>query len=96
MITGEDAPNSLEKRMQARQAHLTRLKALQEAGRLLVAGPLPAIDSEDPGPAGFTGSLIIASFDNLADATDWAEADAYVTEGVFNRISVKPFRKTLP
>jgi len=87
MITGEEAPNSLEKRMQARQAHLTRLKALQEAGRLLVAGPLPA---------GFTGSLIIASFDNLVEATDWAEADAYVTEGVFNHISVKPFRKTLP
>jgi uncharacterized protein YciI len=95
-IVAEDAPNSLNKRMAARPAHLTRLQALQEAGRLLVAGPFPAIDNVDPGPAGFTGSLIIAEFANLAQATEWANSDPFVSAGVYANVSVKPFRKTLP
>ena len=96
VITGEDIPDSLEKRLEARPAHIQRIKELQEEGRLLVAGPLPAIDSEDPGPAGFSGSLIIAMFDSLEAAKAWAEADPYMVEGVFSAVSVKPFRKTLP
>lgn len=95
-ITGEDIPDSLDKRLESRPAHIQRLRDLQEEGRLLVAGPFPAIDSENPGPAGFSGSLIIAAFDNLEAATAWAEADPYATEGVFSDVSVKPFRKTLP
>jgi uncharacterized protein YciI len=95
-IVAEDAPNSLNKRMAARPAHLTRLQALQEAGRLLVAGPFPAIDNVDPGLAGFTGSLIIAEFANLAQATEWANNDPFVSAGVYAQVSVKPFRKTLP
>ncbi len=95
-IIAEDTPNSLEKRMQARPAHLARLNALQEAGRLLLAGPFPAIDSNDPGVAGFTGSLIVAEFDNLNAATTWADADPYVAAGVYHQVTVKPFRKTLP
>ena len=95
-IVAEDTPNSLDKRMAARPAHLARLQALQEAGRLLVAGPFPAIDNVDPGPAGFTGSLIIAEFANLAQATEWAINDPFVSAGVYAQVSVKPFRKTLP
>lgn len=95
-ITGEDAPDSLQKRLAVRETHLARIQQLQEMGRLLVAGPFPAIDSEEPGPAGFTGSLIIAAFEDLASATAWAESDPYATEGVFSAVNVKPFRKSLP
>ena len=95
-IIGEDVPDSLEKRLAARPPHIERLKALQEEGRLVLAGPFPAIDSNDPGPAGMTGSLIVAEFASLEDAQRWAEADAYVTAGVFGKVTVKPFRKTLP
>jgi len=95
-IFGEDAPDTAEKRRQARPAHLRRVEQLKHEGRLIVAGPHPAIDSDDPGPAGFTGSLIIAEFDSLADAESWAAADPYVTEGVFARTAVKPFRRVLP
>lgn len=95
-IVGQDTADSLERRLAARPAHLERLHALQQAGRLLLAGSFPAIDSTDPGAAGFTGSLIVAEFDTLADAQAWAEADPYVTAGVYAGVSVKPFRKTLP
>ena len=95
-IIGTDSPNSLEKRMANRPTHLERLKQLQEEGRLVLAGPFPAIDSIDPGPAGFSGSLIVAEFPSLADAKSWAEADSFVTGGVFSSITVQPFRKTLP
>jgi hypothetical protein len=95
-IVGQDTADSLERRLAARPAHVERLHALQQAGRLLLAGPFPAIDSNDPGAAGFTGSLIIAEFDTLADAQAWAEADPYVTAGVYAGVSVKPFKKTLP
>jgi uncharacterized protein YciI len=92
----EDVPNSLEKRMEARPAHLARLTALQDQGRLMLAGPFPAIDSVDPGPAGFTGSLIVAEFDNLEAANLWAKADPFMNTGVYKNVTVKPFRKTLP
>ena len=95
-IVGEDVPDSLAKRLAARPAHVERLKALQAEGRLLLAGPFPAIDAADPGPAGFTGTLMIAEFASLEAAKDWADADPYVTAGVFGTVSVKPFRKTLP
>jgi uncharacterized protein YciI len=95
-ISGEDMPNSLEKRLAARPAHLDRLQVLQSEGRLLLAGPFPAIDSLDPGPAGFTGSLIVAEFDSLESARAWADTDPYVAAGVYSRVSVKPFRKVLP
>ena len=95
-IVGEDVPGSLDKRLAARPAHLDRLNALQAAGRLLLAGPFPAIDSNDPGPAGFSGSLIVAEFDSLEDVKAWAGADPYVAAGVYASISVKPFKKTLP
>jgi uncharacterized protein YciI len=95
-ITGEDVANSLEKRMAARPAHLERLNQLRDAGRLLLAGPFPAIDSADPGPAGFSGSLIVAAFDNLEAAQVWADADPYVAAGVYARVTVKPFKKVLP
>lgn len=95
-ILGEDAPGSLAKRLAARPAHLERLKELQEAGRLILAGPCPAIDSPDPGPAGFSGSLIVAEFDSLDEAQAWAAADPYVSEGVFAGMRVLPFRKVLP
>lgn len=96
MILAEDSPNSLEKRLAHRPAHLARLTALQNEGRLVLAGPLPAIDSIDPGPAGFTGSLIVAEFADLTTAKAWAEADPFVAAGVYASVSVKPFRKTLP
>lgn len=95
-ISGEDMPDSLEKRLAARPAHLERLNALQGEGRLLLAGPFPAIDSVDPGPAGFTGSLIVAEFDSLESAQAWADADPYVGAGVYARVSIKPFKKVLP
>lgn len=95
-IVAEDTPNSLEKRMQARPAHIARLHALHNEGRLLLAGPFPAIDSVDPGPAGFSGSLIVAEFANLEAAQAWAQADPFVSAGVYANVSVKPFRKTLP
>jgi uncharacterized protein YciI len=86
----------LQKRLAARPAHLQRLHDLQNAGRLLLAGPFPAIDSEDPGPAGFSGSLIVAEFTDLAAAKAWAEADPYAAAGVYREVAVRPFRKTLP
>ena len=96
MIHGTDIANSLERRLAARPAHLERLKQLQNQGRLLLAGPLPAVDSNDPGPAGFSGSLIVAEFDSLEMARAWADADPYVAAGVYTRVEVKPFRKVLP
>lgn len=96
MILGADAPDSLPKRRAARPAHLERLNALRDAGRLLLAGPLPAIDSPDPGPAGFTGSLIVAEFESLEAARQWAQADSYVEQGVFKSVDVQPFLKVLP
>lgn len=95
-IIAEDTPDSLDKRLQVRPAHLARLQALQAEGRLLLAGPFPAIDSIDPGPAGFTGSLIVAEFADLAQAQAWAEDDPFVQNGVYGKVTVKPFRKTLP
>ena len=95
-IIGEDVPDSLALRQAARPAHVARLQQLQEQGRLLLAGPFPAIDSIDPGPAGMSGSLIVAEFPSLQDAEAWAGADAYVAAGVYASVSVKPFRKTLP
>ena len=95
-IIGEDVAGSLEKRMGVRPAHLARLQTLQEQGRLLIAGPFPAIDSIDPGPAGFSGSLIVAEFDSLADAQTWADADPYVSAGVYTHVTVKPFKKVFP
>jgi uncharacterized protein YciI len=95
-IVGEDRPNSLAARLAARPAHLDRLKALQDEGRLLLAGPCPAIDSPDPGPAGFTGSLIVAEFASLEAAKIWADADPYVDAGVYASVSAKPFKKVLP
>ena len=95
-IISEDAPDTLALRMAHRPAHLARLQALHSEGRLLVAGPYPAIDSEDPGPAGFTGSLVIAEFASLVDAQNFADSDPFVDAGVYSRVTVKPFRKTLP
>lgn len=95
-VIATDVEESLEKRLAARPAHLARLQLLRAEGRLLVAGPFPAIDSEDPGSAGFSGSLIIAEFDSLEDARAWADADPYVAAGVYARVEVKPFRKVLP
>lgn len=91
-----DQAGSLEHRLQARPVHVERLKVLVEEGRLLLAGPLPAVDSEDPGPAGFSGSLIIAEFDSLADARAWADEDPYMAAGVYESVEVKPFKKVLP
>lgn len=95
-IMSEDVPNSLDKRKGARTDHLARLNQLKDAGRLLLAGPHPATDSEDPGTAGFTGSLIIAEFDSLEDARAWADADPYVAAGVYAKVEVKPFKRVLP
>ena len=91
-----DKTHSLEKRQQNRSAHLSRLEQLKNEGRLLLAGPHPAIDNEDPGPAGFTGSLIIAEFVNIDAAQSWANEDPYLRAGVYANISIKPFRKVLP
>ena len=95
-IIGEDVPGSLEQRLAARPAHLDRLRTLQDEGRLIVAGPCPAIDSPDPGPAGFTGSLIVAEFASLEDATAWAGTDPYVAAGIYAKVTVKPFKKAFP
>ena len=95
-IMAEDVPGSLERRVEARPAHLERLKALQEAGRLVLAGPHPAIDAQDPGPAGFTGSLVVAEFATREAAIAWAAEDPYCAAGVYGRVTVKPFRKVLP
>lgn len=96
VIIGEDVADSLPARLAARPAHLERLHALRDAGRLLVAGPNPAIDANDPGEAGFTGSIIIAEFDSLEVAQSWADADPYRAAGVYQRVTVKPFKKVLP
>ena len=95
-IIGEDVPGSLQQRLAARPAHLERLRTLQDEGRLIVAGPCPAIDSPDPGPAGFTGSPSVAEFASLDAAQAWADADPYVAAGVYARVTVKPFRKVFP
>lgn len=96
MILGEDRPDSLEDRLSARPEHIKRLEVLRESGRLLIAGPLPAVDSADPGPAGFSGSLIIAEFPDLGSAQTWAEQDPYLKTGVYTKVTVKPFKKVLP
>ena len=95
-IISQDRDNSLADRLQSRPAHLARLQALQAGGRLLLAGPHPAIDSEDPGEAGFSGSLVVAEFPSLEAAQSWADADPYVAAGVYAQVVVKPFRKVLP
>lgn len=95
-IIAQDHPNSLEKRLAARSAHIERLKLLQDEARLLLAGPFPGADSADPGPAGYDGSLIIAEFGDIAAAKAWAADDPYVSAGVYANVTVKPFRKTLP
>ena len=96
MIVGEDRPGSLEQRLAARPEHLARLQALQADGRLVLAGPCPAIDSPDPGAAGFSGSLIVAEFASLDAARAWADADPYIAAGVYEKVTVKPFKKALP
>jgi hypothetical protein len=96
VINATDNEGSLERRLSVRARHLARLQELQNQGRLLIAGPYPAVDSNDPGPAGFSGSLIIAEFDSLEDAQSWADADPYVEASVYAGVSVKPFRKVLP
>lgn len=95
-IMGQDINNSTEKRLSVRPQHLARLEDLKQRGRLILAGPHPSIDSEDPGPAGFSGSLIVAEFDSLEAAQQWAQADPYVEAGVFAEVAVKPFKKVLP
>lgn len=95
-VFSEDVDNSLPLRMEARSAHLSRLRQLQDEGRLVMAGPCPAIDSNEPGEAGFTGSLVVAEFASLAQARAWADADPYVEAGVYKQVIVKPFKKVLP
>ena len=95
-IISEDVPNSLEKRLSVRPAHLSRLQALQDAGRLVLAGPHPAIDSENPAQAGFTGSLVVAEFANLAQAQHWVQTDPYHDAGVYATVIVKPFKQVFP
>lgn len=95
-IISQDVENSLEKRMSVRPAHIERLNDLQNAGRLILAGPHPAIDNNEPGEAGFTGSLVVAEFDSLAQAQTWADADPYMTSGAYASVIVKPFKKVLP
>lgn len=95
-IFGQDIPDSLEKRKAARPAHLARLQALQNEGRLLLAGPFPAVDAADPGTAGFTGSLIVAEFSSLEAAETWAAADPYIAAGVYTQVAVRPFKKVFP
>lgn len=96
LIYSEDVENSLPIRKQARPAHLQRVQVLKDQGRLMVAGPCPAIDADDPGEAGFTGSLIIAEFDDLAAAKAWADDDPYVKAGVYQKVTVKPYKKVMP
>ncbi|CBV43597.1 YciI family protein [Halomonas elongata] len=95
-IISEDVNDSLERRLAARPDHLARLEALRDEGRLVLAGPHPAIDSESPGDAGFSGSLVIAEFDDLESAQAWADADPFVIAGVYARVTVKPFKRVLP
>jgi uncharacterized protein YciI len=95
-IVGTDVPDSLQRRLSARPAHLERLNRLRDEGRLMLAGPFPAIDAEDPGSAGFTGSLFIAEFEVLAAARAWADADPYIGAGVYADVSVRPFRRVAP
>jgi len=95
-IISQDVENSLEKRMSVRPAHVERLKLLQSEGRLILAGPHPAIDNIEPGEAGFTGSLVVAEFECLADAQTWADADPYMASGAYASVIVKPFKKVLP
>lgn len=95
-IIATDVANSLEKRLEARPAHLERLTALKSEGRIILAGPMPAVDSNDPGAAGFTGSLIVAEFDSLSAAQSWADADPYIKAGVYDHVVVKPFKQVLP
>ena len=95
-IISQDVENSLAKRLSARAAHLQRLQLLQNDGRLILAGPHPAIDSENPGDAGFSGSLVVAEFSSLEEAQSWADADPYIEAGVYATVSVKPFKKVLP
>ncbi len=92
-VISQDVEDSLEKRMSVRAEHIARLQGLQDEGRMLIAGPHPAIDSEDPGPTGFTGSLIVAEFDSLEAAQTWADADPYIAAGVYEKVIVKPFKK---
>lgn len=96
VVFATDVDNTLDKRLAARPAHVARLQQLKDEGRLLVAGPLPAIDNEDPGTAGYSGSLIVAEFPSLEEARAWASVDPYVTAGVYADVKVKPFRKVLP
>jgi len=96
VIFSQDVENSLSLRQQARPAHLARLQELDQQERLLVAGPMPAVDSEDPAAAGFTGSTVIAEFNSLTEAQAWADADPYVAAGVYAQVTVKPFKKVLP
>ena len=96
LVYSEDVENSLALRMTVRDKHIARLSELQNQGRLLVAGPCPAIDSENPGDAGFTGSLIIAEFNSLVDAQNWADEDPYIAAGVYKQVVVKPYKKVLP
>lgn len=95
-IEGHDGADVLARRLEARSAHLARLHALRDAGRLLLAGPCPAIDAEDPGPAGFSGSIVIAEFESLEAARAWADADPYIAAGVYDRVDVRPFKPVLP
>lgn len=95
-IIAEDVKNSLDKRLAARPDHIARLETLKEQNRLFVAGPHPAVDDENPGDDGFTGSLIIAEFDSLQQAQDWANNDPYIKAGVYDKVTVKPFKKVLP
>lgn len=95
-IEGHDGTDVLARRLEARGAHLARLHGLRDAGRLLLAGPCPAIDAEDPGPAGYSGSIVIAEFESLEAARAWAQADPYIAAGVYDRIEVRPFRPVLP
>lgn len=96
MIHGEDVSDSLERRAEARPAHLARVQQLVDAGRMILAGPLPNLDSPDPGPAGMSGSLIVAEFSSLVEAQAWIDADPYVTQGVFARVTVRPFKQVVP
>ncbi|MEJ2553928.1 MAG: YciI family protein [Gammaproteobacteria bacterium] len=96
IIMGEDGKDSLSKRAANRAAHLQRLHELRDQGRLVLAGPMPAVDAVDPGPAGFTGSVIVAEFPSLADAQSWADAEPYLSGGVYTHVTVKPFKKVLP
>jgi uncharacterized protein YciI len=96
VITGKESPSGLEIRKRVRPAHLVRARALVDEGRLVIGGPCPAVDSPDPGPAGFSGSVIIAEFASLSEARAWIEADPYVTDGVFESFDVRPFVQVLP